>query len=295
MKKEKRFSDEFLNSFVDNQLAPEEKSRTYVEISADPELNRQVCELRKLHDLVQFAYQNVPAPPRSANPTRTSRGRWASAAAAIVILTAGVTIGLKLETQDKGPVQASSVLVAKTAKGAGNSRATLRSAMAGAPKTSLHRAAIAKAAVEPVRLVTGTETILDTPRSINDVHIGNVRNKVLIHIAHDDQQRLAQALEEIEGLMRYYRETGQSAHVEVVINGRGMELVRVDKSTHAREIARLQKNYDNLTFAACQNTIDRLKREDGIDVHLLPGVVITDSGMAEIMRRQHQGWTYLQV
>src|SRR4030066_349022 len=63
MSQEKRFSDEFLNAFVDNQIAAEEKSRAYVEIHQDEGLNRQVCELRKLHDLVQLAYRDPPAPP----------------------------------------------------------------------------------------------------------------------------------------------------------------------------------------------------------------------------------------
>jgi anti-sigma factor RsiW len=66
MSQEKRFSDEFLNAFVDNQIAAEEKSRAYVEIQRDEALNRQVCELRKLHDLVQLAYREPPAPPAHA-------------------------------------------------------------------------------------------------------------------------------------------------------------------------------------------------------------------------------------
>ena len=35
MNQEKRFSDEFLNAFVDNQIAAEEKSRVYIEIGQD--------------------------------------------------------------------------------------------------------------------------------------------------------------------------------------------------------------------------------------------------------------------
>jgi uncharacterized protein len=75
MSQGKRFSDEFLNAFVDNQLAPEEKSRAFVEISQDEDLNRQVCELRKMHDLVQHAYRSRRTP---APPARVSTGVSAS-------------------------------------------------------------------------------------------------------------------------------------------------------------------------------------------------------------------------
>jgi len=305
MNKEKRFSDEFLNAFVDNQLAPEEKSRAYAEISQDAEINRQVCELRKLHDLVQLAYRDVPAPPvRTSAPQRRHR---TGIAAAVAVMAIGIAVGLQIKPpaatglQTQAPAApAATVAVNAAPKVVTQNRAAPRRAAPSKTRVA-SRAVPAPATVKekPVSAAVAIKApeLLDSgvPRSINDVHIGNVRNKVLIHIAHDDQDRLAQALDEIDGLMRYYRESRQSAHVEVVINGRGMELVRVDTSVHAARIARLQKEYDNLTFAACQNTIDRLKREQGISVRLLPGVVITDSGMAEIMRRQHQGWTYLQV
>jgi hypothetical protein len=301
MSQEKRYSDEFLNAFVDDQLAAEEKSRAYIEISQDEALNRQVCELRKLRDLVQLAYREVPTPPARAPATR--RHRLAIGSAATVVLTVGVVLGLQIKLPGTAPGQPQSaehaVPAVRPATLAGNRGAPLArpapAAVASLPAASRPQAASAA----PDSTVAVTEapdlSAADKPRSINDVHIGNVRNKVLIHIANDDAPRLAQALEEIEGLMRYYRDSRQSAHVEVVINGAGLKLVRVDTSAHAAQIARLQREYDNLTFAACQNTIDRLKREQGITARLLPGVVVTDSGMAEIMRRQHQGWTYLQV
>jgi hypothetical protein len=48
-------------------------------------------------------------------------------------------------------------------------------------------------------------------------------------------------------------------------------------------------------FVACQNTIDRLKSERGISAKLLPEAVVIDSAVAQIMRRQQQGWAYIQV
>jgi len=81
----------------------------------------------------------------------------------------------------------------------------------------------------------------------------------------------------------------------VVTNGDGLNLLLSDKSPYAQRIHQMQSEYKNLTFVACQNTIDRFQRDLGLTVKLLPGVVITDSGVAQIMRRQHQGWAYLQV
>jgi intracellular sulfur oxidation DsrE/DsrF family protein len=258
MTQEKRFSDEFLNAFVDNQLASEEKSRAFVEISQDEGLNRQVCELRKMRDLVQHAYAEPPAPPTSRHGGR-SRARMSLrfGIAASVVLVVGIAVGreIKLPAADIEP------LVAHSATTVAASDQIPGHATPGA-------AANGPVAKQP---------------------------RVLVHVTNDDPARLTQTLDDIESLLTYYHQAHEKAQIEVVLNGKGLDLVRSDTSKFAKRISQLQKNYKNLTFAACQNTIDRLKREHGIIVRLLPGVTVIDSGMAEIMRRQDQGWAYLQV
>ncbi len=49
-------SVEHLNSFVDNQLDPDEKSELFDEFGRDESLKEQVCELRELKEMVQHAY-----------------------------------------------------------------------------------------------------------------------------------------------------------------------------------------------------------------------------------------------
>lgn len=264
-----KFSDEFLNAFVDDQLAADEKGRAYLQISQDENLNRQVCELRKMHELVQLAYRDLPMPAQRRVEHKHRRlGARTGIAATLVV-------GLVLGTQIEMPISAPLPVAAKPAP------ATVTLVKhTGAPT--------------PVNASSATP-LTAKPLSNDRTAYGTLANKVLIHIADDDTIQVGQALDEIESLLKYYRASGQNARVEVVINGKGLELVRTDTSTFATRIHRLQREFDNLTFAACQNSIDRLKREQGILVRLLPGVVVIDSGMAELMRRQNQGWTYIQV
>ncbi len=258
-KSTQKFSDEFLNAFVDDQLATDEKGRTYLKISQDETLNRQVCELRKMHELVQLAYRQPPEPPQRQTGERKRRriGTHSGIAATLVL---GLIVGTQIDLHPSAqpPSQSNT-----------------------APATTVSGAIV---------------TPLTAKRLSNDATAsGALTNKVLIHIANDDSIQVVQALDEIESLLQYYRSSGQDARVEVVINGKGLELVRVDTSAFAARVHKLQREFDNLTFAACQNSIDRLKREQGILVRLLPGVVVIDSGMAELMRRQNLGWAYLQV
>jgi len=293
MNQEKRFSDEFLNAFVDNQIAAEEKSQAFIEIGQDETLNRQVCELRKLHDLVQLAYREPPAPPaRTTSGLNARQARLRFGVAASVLLTLGIVLG----SQIRMPATAPSVTTVPAAAIQQVARVAPPTKPAQPKAVAIEVVADRVATQQTAAAIPAAETTA-APVSViaRNVIPDNTTTKVLIHLARDDAEQLSQALDDIESTLKHYRETRQSARVEVVVNGKGLELVRIDTSAFAGRIQRLQREYENLTFAACQNTIDRLAREQGIIVRLLPGVITIDSGMAEIMRRQNQGWTYLQV
>ena len=299
MNQEKRFSDEFLNAFVDNQVAAEEKSRVYIEIGQDEALNRQVCELRKLHDLVQLAYREPPAPPaRTAYGSTSRRARLRFGVAASILLTLGIVLGSLIHLP--GATTRPTVTTAPDDSAHRVATSSKRVALPMAPGNTIF-AAVPKQetlSVSPVTSLLPAPAV--TPAAPAPVVIqkeipDSAQTRVLIHLARDDTAQLRQALDDIEGLLKHYRETRQHARVEVVVNGDGLALVRTDTSVFAGRIQRLQREYSNLTFAACQNTIDRLAEVLGTSIQLLPGVITIDSGMAEIMRRQNQGWTYLQV
>ncbi len=285
--RKQEFSDEFLNAFVDNQLTLEEKDRAYLRVSQDEALSRRVCELRKLQDMVRLSYQDLPGAPARPQPA-DRHGRLGLGIAASIALTVGVMLGWVLhqpaprqtapETQAIKP--AAKLVVAQLAPRTSPVKTTV---VAHAPTVTVAAPAMA-ATDDDIPLLPYK------PQSIADSTV-----KVLIHVSQTNAARSPETLDEIENLVRYYREQHQNARVEVVINSGGLDLVRADTTHFAERIRRMQRDYDNLTFAACQNTIDRLKREQGITARLLPGVTVIDSGVAQIMRRQQQGWAYIRA
>lgn len=239
MSREQKFSDEFLNAFVDDQLSPDEKSRVYPQITGDQTLSREVCELRKLRDLVRLAYNDVE-PPVSAPHALPRQRAGLGLAAALAVVLSGV-VGWVLHDR------------------------------VSATDANVHIGA-------PSQVPTSNEPV-----------------KIVVHLSEDEPDRVRQVLDDVEGLLQLYRASARSARVEVVMNGDGLSLVRADISTAPERVRRMQKEYDNLSFVACQNAIDRLKRDQDVVAKLLPGVVVIDSGMAQLMRRQQQGWAYIQA
>lgn len=85
-------SDEHLNAFVDGQLDTDEKSRVLSAINADESLSRRACELRRLNDLVQHAYDDMPLAPRGHASAAMGMG-WRQVLVTVLLLAIGGTIG----------------------------------------------------------------------------------------------------------------------------------------------------------------------------------------------------------
>ncbi len=284
--RKQEFSDEFLSAFVDNQLTLEEKDRAYLHVSQDEAVSRRVCELRKLQDMVRLSYQDLPGAPARSQPAHR-HDRFGLGVAASVALAVGVVLGWVLHQ----PAPPRPITIETQAfKPEPNRVAPLPAPRVAPVKTAVAAHAPVAPAVAMAAAADDDVPLLPyKPQSIADSTV-----KVLIHVSQANAAHSPETLDEIESLVRYYREQHQTARVEVVINAGGLDLVRVETTRFAERIRRMQRDYDNLTFAACQNTIDRLRREHGITARLLPGVTVIDSGVAQIMRRQQQGWAYIR-
>lgn len=87
------YSDELLNSFVDYQITREERQEILARLKKDEKLSARVCELQRIKEMTQLAYDDIPASrlPDTVIPTTN---RMPAIAAAIAIFCIGVIVGL---------------------------------------------------------------------------------------------------------------------------------------------------------------------------------------------------------
>ena len=93
------FSDEFLNSFADNELGASEKSEVLDAAGRDEVLRERVCELRRMKELVQHAYAETLPESRSRENVSHMTAWWQGqtrnvkrmAICATLLLTGGVS------------------------------------------------------------------------------------------------------------------------------------------------------------------------------------------------------------
>lgn len=118
-------------------------------------------------------------------------------------------------------------------------------------------------------------------------------NKIIIHLAQNDQLMFDKALAKAEALLQRFESLEQNGSIELLANSTGMDLLRKDKSPYRQRIVNLMQ-HDNIKFIACPNTIQRLE-SNGDQVQLINGVKVHGPVINEIVTRMQDGWTYIKI
>lgn len=89
MSDNKSFSDEMLNAYIDGELEADERAQVLQALRQDENLSRRVCQLQKVHNMVQLAYQDVELPEGYNVTTTKKSNRTAYSVAASIFLVIG--------------------------------------------------------------------------------------------------------------------------------------------------------------------------------------------------------------
>ena len=99
-----------------------------------------------------------------------------------------------------------------------------------------------------------------------------------------DQRAVIRWIKEVSGV-------NPKTEMEVVMYGRGLDLVVSGKSTMASEVAEAMKTA-NAKFAVCAIAMKNQQIEKS---QLLPNMQVVPDGIGEIVAKQREGWGYIKV
>jgi intracellular sulfur oxidation DsrE/DsrF family protein len=118
---------------------------------------------------------------------------------------------------------------------------------------------------------------------------------VAIHVDENDPQLHNMALNNAVNMANYYESQGDEVVIELVAYGPGLHMFREDTSPVTARIEALQLEMDNLSFAACGNTLRAMNaRMESGEVELIAGVDVTPSGVVRLVELQEQGYAYIR-
>ena len=115
-----------------------------------------------------------------------------------------------------------------------------------------------------------------------------------LHVDQDDPQVMNMALNNAQNVEAYYKEKGDDVVIEIVAYGPGLNMYVPGKSPVEDRISAMSLEMDNLTFAACGNTLAGMSKKAGHDITLMDEAAVVPSGVVRLIELQEQGYAYVR-
>lgn len=121
-----------------------------------------------------------------------------------------------------------------------------------------------------------------------------VTHYLAVHVDESDRQKLNMALNNVQNVQSYYEAQGDRVVVEVVAYGPGLQMYLEGQSPVADRIKAMALESDDITFAACGNTLRKMSETAGKDLALLEEATVVPSGVVRLVELQEQGYAYVR-
>lgn len=119
-------------------------------------------------------------------------------------------------------------------------------------------------------------------------------HRLALQISDKDPVKMRAVLDVAANVSRYYSGQGEDAEIVVVAFNGGLDMVLEDRSPVKDRLTNFLKSMPNVTFIACGNTLETLTAKEGRRPPLLPGVDVTQVGVAALMELAEKHWTIVR-
>ena len=119
-------------------------------------------------------------------------------------------------------------------------------------------------------------------------------HRVAIHVDENNPQVMNMALNNVINLTKHYEAQGDTAIVEVVAYGPGLTMFIPEKSPVKDRISTMSLEMENLSFAACGNTLRNMSQKAGKEIELMDEAAIVPSGVVRLVELQQQSYAYIR-
>ncbi|MCS3894633.1 intracellular sulfur oxidation DsrE/DsrF family protein [Bradyrhizobium japonicum USDA 38] len=119
-------------------------------------------------------------------------------------------------------------------------------------------------------------------------------HRLILQVNSNDPATMNLTLNNATNVTQYYRDLGERVEIEVVAFGPGLHMLRDDTSPVKARIEVLALSSPEISFKACGNTQDNMRKSENKDINLISQATIVKSGVIRVMELQEQGWSYVK-
>ncbi len=119
-------------------------------------------------------------------------------------------------------------------------------------------------------------------------------HRLVLQVNSNDPATMNLALNNATNVAQHYKDIGEKVEIEVVTFGPGLHMLRDDTSPVKARIKELTVSTPAISFKACGNTQENMKKAENKEISLISDVSVVKSGVVRVMELQERGWTYVR-
>ena len=119
-------------------------------------------------------------------------------------------------------------------------------------------------------------------------------HRLALQISDNDADKMNAVLNVAANVSKYYSDKGEEVEIQIVAFNAGLHMLRTDTSPVQPRIASFAKGMPNVSFKACQNTIDAMARREGKAVPIVEGAEHVPAGVVTLIELAEKGWTIVR-
>src|SRR2546423_3966227 len=119
-------------------------------------------------------------------------------------------------------------------------------------------------------------------------------HRLALQISDNDADKMNAVLNVAANVSKYYSDKGEEVEIQIVAFNAGLHMLRSDTSPVQPRLASFAKGMPNVSFKACQNTIDSMAKREGKVVPIVENAEHGEAGVATLIEFGEKGRTILR-
>jgi len=116
------------------------------------------------------------------------------------------------------------------------------------------------------------------------------KHRLALQISDNDPVKMNAVLNVAANVSKYYSEKGDEIDIEIVAFNAGLNMLRQDKSPVLTRLKSFKQGMPNISFKACENTLEAMTRTEGKEPPLVENAERVPAGVVRLMELSEKGW-----
>ena len=118
--------------------------------------------------------------------------------------------------------------------------------------------------------------------------------KLALQVSDNDADKMNAVLNVAANVSKYYSDKGQEAEIEIVAFNAGLHMLREDTSPVKSRLKSFKQGMHNVTFRACQNTLEGMTKREGKVPPLVDNAELVPAGVVTLIELAGKGYTIVR-